>query len=44
MREHYKDYTRIVLGAYNTQVGFYERCGFKRYDEASFMAITDMED
>ncbi|MCL2446515.1 MAG: GNAT family N-acetyltransferase [Oscillospiraceae bacterium] len=44
MREHYANYTRIVLGAYNTQVGFYETCGFKRYDEASFMAITDMED
>jgi len=44
IREHYSDYTRIVLGAYNTQVGFYEACGFKRYNEASFMAITDMED
>jgi len=44
IRDQYSDYTRIVLGAYNTQVGFYEACGFKRYNEASFMAITDMED
>ena len=44
LREHYSDYTRIVLGAYNTQVGFYEACGFHRYTEASFMAITDMTD
>lgn len=40
MKEKYKDYLRIVIVAYNYEVGFYENCGFKKADNASPMFIT----
>ena len=42
MREHYKDYLRIVLGANNEKLDFYQACGFKLAEDASLMFITDM--
>ena len=42
-REKYKDYLRIVVVAYNKELNFYERCGFKKSDDCSAMFITDQE-
>lgn len=42
MKETYKNYLRIVIVAYNDEIGFYESCGFKRTDDASPMFITDL--
>lgn len=42
MKEKYQDYLRIVIVAYNAEVGFYESCGFKRADDASPMFITSL--
>ena len=30
MKEHYKDYLRVIIIAYNEEAGFYENCGFKK--------------
>ena len=42
VKEHYKDYLRIVVVAYNDEVGFYENCGFSRANDASPMFITSL--
>lgn len=42
MKEKYSEYSRIVIVAYNDEVGFYEACGFKKADEASPMFITSL--
>lgn len=42
MKEKYKDYLRIVLVAYNEEIGFYESCGFEKASEASPMFITTL--
>ena len=42
MKEHYRSYLRIGLIAYNTELQFYESCGFKRADNASPMFITSL--
>lgn len=42
MKEKYRDYLRIVIVAYNEEVGFYESCGFKKADDASPMFITSL--
>ncbi len=42
MKEKYKDYLRTVIVAYNTEVGFYESCGFKKAKDCSPMFITDL--
>lgn len=42
MKETYRDYLRIVIVAYNSEVGFYESCGFKKADGASPMFITSL--
>ena len=42
MTTHYKDYLRIVVVAYNDEVGFYEHCGFKKAADASAMFITSL--
>ncbi len=42
MKEKYKEYLRIVIVAYNDEVGFYEACGFKKSDDASPMFITSL--
>lgn len=30
MKEIYRDYLRVVIVAYNGEIGFYEACGFER--------------
>ena len=42
MKSTYKDYLRIVIVAYNDEIGFYESCGFKESDDASPMFITTL--
>ena len=42
MKNKYQDYLRIVIVAYNDEVGFYESCGFKKADDASPMFITTL--
>ena len=42
MKEKYQTYLRIVIVAYNEEVGFYENCGFKRAGDASAMFITSL--
>lgn len=42
MKEHYKDYLRIVVVAYNSEMGFYENCGFTPANDASPMFITSL--
>lgn len=42
MKIKYKNYLRIVIVAYNNDVGFYESCGFKKTDDASPMFITEL--
>ncbi|MBP8855654.1 MAG: GNAT family N-acetyltransferase [Oscillospiraceae bacterium] len=40
--EHYKDYLRIVLVAYNKELEFYKHCGFEIGDEKTPMFITSL--
>ena len=42
MKSKYKDYLRIVIVAYNDEIGFYESCGFKKSYDASPMFITTL--
>jgi len=42
IREHYREYLRIVVVAYNAEVDFYASCGFKKADGASAMFITSL--
>lgn len=42
MTEHYADYLRIVLIAYEKEVGFYERQGFEIGDEKVPMFVTSL--
>lgn len=42
IKERYADYLRIVVVAYDEEVGFYESCGFARASHASPMFITDL--
>ena len=42
MKQHYHSYLRIGLIAYNTELGFYESCGFKKAENASPMFITSL--
>lgn len=42
MKAHYKDYLRIVLVAYDKELGFYEHCGFKKAKDDSAMFITSL--
>lgn len=42
MKAQYKDYLRIVVVAYDKEVGFYEHCGFNRATDASPMFITEL--
>ena len=42
MKEHYSDYLRIVVVAYNKEVGFYQNCGFTPADDATPMFITSL--
>lgn len=40
--EKYKEYLRIVLVAYDKEIGFYEHCGFKKGEKSSPMFITSL--
>ena len=42
MKEHYSDYLRIALIAYDEELAFYESCGFKKAGDASPMFITSL--
>jgi len=42
VREHYSDYLRIVVVAYDDELHFYENCGFRKAEDASPMFITDL--
>lgn len=42
VRDHYKEYLRIVVVAYDEETHFYEHCGFKKADGASAMFITEL--
>lgn len=42
MKDKYKDYLRIVIVAYNDEIGFYQSCGFEKADDASPMFITTL--
>ena len=40
--EKYKDYLRIVLVAYDHEVGFYQNCGFAAGEDKTPMFITSL--
>ena len=40
--EKYKDYLRIILIAYDKEIGFYEHCGFTVGEEKVPMFITSL--
>ena len=42
VKGHYADYLRIVVVAYDSEIGFYENCGFEKATDASPMFITDL--
>ena len=42
MKARYADYLRIVLVAYDEEIGFYEACGFEKASHASPMFITEL--
>ena len=42
VKDHYKDYMRICVIAYDTAVHFYEQCGFEISEGASPMCITSL--
>ena len=41
-KEHYKDYLRIVLNAYNDKIAFYRSMGFKEGEGETPMFITSL--
>ena len=42
IKQHYADYLRIALIAYNNEMDFYKSCGFTPADDASPMFITSL--
>ena len=42
VKEHYKDYLRIALIAYDKELAFYEKCGFEKSKDSSPMFITSL--
>lgn len=42
VKNHYDDYLRIVVVAYNHQLKFYEYSGFEKAEDANPMFITDL--
>ncbi|WP_029905154.1 GNAT family N-acetyltransferase [Prevotella sp. 10(H)] len=40
--EHYKDYLRIILIAYDKETGFYKHCGFEAGEDKIPMFITSL--
>jgi len=41
-KKKYSDYLRIVVVAYDSELAFYENCGFKKSDDSSPMFITSL--
>lgn len=41
-KEKYADYLRIVVVAYDSELAFYENCGFRKSENASPMFITSL--
>ncbi len=42
VKEKYKDYLRVIVIAYNSELHFYEACGFEKSNESSPMFITSL--
>ena len=42
LKEKYKDYLRLVLIAYDNQIGFYENSGFKTTENKTPVEITEL--
>ena len=42
VKARYRDYLRIVVVAYDKEIGFYENCGFEKAESASPMFITEL--
>lgn len=42
VKERYADYLRIVVIAYDDEVGFYENCGFEKSNVSSPLFITSL--
>jgi ribosomal protein S18 acetylase RimI-like enzyme len=42
VKARYADYLRIVVVAYDSEIGFYENCGFEKAAGASPMFITEL--
>ena len=42
VKQHYKDYLRIAVIAYDNEAHFYEKCGFEKSKDASPMFITSL--
>jgi ribosomal protein S18 acetylase RimI-like enzyme len=42
LKEKYKDYLRLVLIAYDNQIGFYENSGLKTTENKTPMEITEL--
>ncbi|MDO4538324.1 MAG: GNAT family N-acetyltransferase [Coriobacteriales bacterium] len=42
VKERYANYLRIVVIAYDTELGFYEHCGFEKSEQSSPMFITSL--
>ena len=41
-KAHYADYLRVLLVAYDKEIGFYEHCGFKAGEGKTVMEITSL--
>ncbi len=41
-KEHYRDYLRIALIAYDKELSFYDKCGFRKSEDSSPMFITSL--
>ena len=42
VKEHYKDFLRVAVIAYDNEMHFYENCGFEKSKDASPMFITSL--
>lgn len=42
VKEHYRDYLRIAVIAYDDELHFYRNCGFEKASDASPMFITSL--
>ncbi len=42
VKTHYADYLRVLLIAYDKEIGFYEHCGFKTGEAKTVMEITTL--